>query len=163
MTEDNNSGLTWEHRLALWLPRPLLFGAFLIAACLSAAYLGFQLFFGFRAEGPAFGSVLFLVMLLMAPAYFFGPFDRQHPMRTATGTVSLLNMNIQPRRQPAIYVTVKNANVRAGPSTGAARITTLRKGTRVTVLGTAASGDWFRIARGGKALGYVYAPLIAPR
>ncbi len=35
--------------------------------------------------------------------------------------------------------------------------------TGVTVLGTAADGDWFRIARGGKALGYVYAPLIAPR
>ncbi len=65
--------------------------------------------------------------------------------------------------RPAIYVTVKNANVRVGPSTGAARITTLRKGTRVTVLGTAADGGWFRIARGGKALGYVYAPLIAPR
>ncbi len=56
------------------------------------------------------------------------------PMRTAAGTVSLPITKIQPRRQPAIYVTVKNANVRAGPSTGAARITTLRKGTRVTVL-----------------------------
>ncbi len=32
-----------------------------------------------------------------------------------------------------------------------------------TVLGTAEDGDWFRIARSGKALGYVYAPLIAPR
>ncbi len=85
------------------------------------------------------------------------------PMRTAAGTASLANTKIQPRRQPAIYVTMKNANVRARPSTGAARITTLRKGTRVTVLGTAADGDWFRIARGGKALGYVYAPLIAPR
>lgn len=58
---------------------------------------------------------------------------------------------------------MKNANVRAGPSTGAARIATLRKGTRVKVLGTAADGDWVRIARGGQALGYVYAPLIAPR
>ncbi len=27
------------------------------------------------------------------------------------------------------------------------------------MLGTAADGDWFHIARGGKALGYVYAPL----
>ncbi len=85
------------------------------------------------------------------------------PMRTATGTVALPKTKIQPRRQPAIYVTVKNANVRAGPSTSTTRITTLRKGTRVTVLSTAADGDWFRIARGGKALGYVYAPLIAPR
>ncbi len=82
---------------------------------------------------------------------------------TAAGTASLPKTKIQPRRQPAIYVTVKNANVSAGPSTSTARNTTLRKGTRVTVLGTAADGDWFRIARGGKALGYVYAPLIAPR
>ncbi len=85
------------------------------------------------------------------------------PMRTAAGTASLAKTKIQPPPQPAIYVTVKNANVRAGPSTGAARITTLRKGTRVTVLGEATDGDWFRIARDGKALGYVYAPLIAPR
>ncbi len=84
-------------------------------------------------------------------------------MRTAAGTASLPKKKIQPLPQPATYVTVKNANVRAGPSTGTTRIATLRKGTRVTVLGTAADGDWFRIARGGKALGYVYAPLIAPR
>ena len=83
-------------------------------------------------------------------------------MRTV-GTVALPKTKIEPRRQPTIYVTVKNANVRAGPSTGAARIVTLPKGTSVTVLGTAADGDWFRIARDGKAMGYVYAPLIARR
>jgi uncharacterized protein YraI len=49
------------------------------------------------------------------------------------------------------------------PSTGAARITTLPKGTSVTVPGKAEGGNWFRIARDGKAMGYVYAPLIAPR
>ncbi len=85
------------------------------------------------------------------------------PMRTAAGTASLPKPKIQSRRQPAIYVTVKNANVRAGPSTGAARIATLPKGTSVTVLGKAEGGDWFRIARGGKALGYVYGPLIRPQ
>ncbi len=47
VTEEGDTGLTWEHRLALWLPRPLFFGAFLIAACISAAYLGFQWFFGY--------------------------------------------------------------------------------------------------------------------
>ncbi len=85
------------------------------------------------------------------------------PMRTAAGTASLAKTMIQPRRQSAIYVTVKNANVRVGPSTGAARIATLPMGTSVTVLGKAEGGDWFRIARDGKAMGYVYAPLIAPR
>jgi len=78
VTEAGNTGLIWEHRLALWLPRPLLFGAFLIAVCLGAAYLSFQWFFGLRVEPGAFGIGLFLVFGLMVPAYFFGPFDRQH-------------------------------------------------------------------------------------
>ena len=42
-------------------------------------------------------------------------------------------------------------------------ITTLPMGTRVTVLERADGGDWYRVARGGAALGYVYAPLIRPR
>ncbi len=77
VTEEGNTGLAWEHRLALWLPRPLLFGAFLIAVCLGAAYLSFQWFFGLRVEQAAFGTVLFIAFSLMVPAYFFGPFDRQ--------------------------------------------------------------------------------------
>ncbi len=61
-------------------------------------------------------------------------------------------------------MTVKNANVRNGPSTSTARITTLPMGTRVTVLERAEGGDWYRgVARGGAALGYVYAPLIRPQ
>ncbi len=85
------------------------------------------------------------------------------PMRTAAGTAASPKTTIEPRRQPAIYVTVKNANVRAGPSTNATRITTLPMGTRVTVLERAAGGDWYHVARGGAALGYVYAPLIRPQ
>ncbi len=85
------------------------------------------------------------------------------PMRTAAGAVSLPKTNIQKRRQPAIYVTVKNANVRAGPSTSTTRITTLPMGTRVTVLEKAEGSDWYRVARGGAALGYVYGPLIRPQ
>ena len=69
-------GQTWEHRLALRLPRPLLFGTLLIAVCLSAAYVSFQWFFGFRVESSAFGMEVFLVTALIAPAYFFGPYDR---------------------------------------------------------------------------------------
>ncbi len=77
VTEEGNTGLTWEHRLALRLPRPLLFGAFLIAVCFSAAYLSFQWFFDLGVDRGAFGIGLFLVFALMLPAYFFGPFDRQ--------------------------------------------------------------------------------------
>jgi hypothetical protein len=68
-------GQTWEHRLALRLPRPLFFGAFLIAMFLSAAYLSFQWFFGFGIESSAFGTEVFLVAVLIAPAYFFGPYN----------------------------------------------------------------------------------------
>ena len=78
MTEEGITGLPWEHRLALRLPRPLLFGAFLIAVCLGAAYLSFQWLFEFHVERGAFGIGLFLVLVLITPAYFFGPFDRQH-------------------------------------------------------------------------------------
>ena len=78
MTEEGITGLPWEHRLVLRLPRPLLFGAFLIAVCLGAAYLSFQWFLDLHVERGAFGIGLFLVFFLMVPAYFFGPFDRQH-------------------------------------------------------------------------------------
>ena len=78
MTDEGKTGLAWEHRLALWLPRPLFFGAFLIAVCLGAAYLSFQWFFELHVERGAFGIGLFFVLVLITPAYFFGPFDRQH-------------------------------------------------------------------------------------
>ncbi len=77
VTDEGNTGLTWEHRLALWLPRPLIFGACLIAVCLGAAYLSFQWFFDLRVDRVAFGIGLFLVFVLIVPAFFFGPFDRQ--------------------------------------------------------------------------------------
>jgi hypothetical protein len=75
--EEGNRGLIWEHRLALWLPRPLLFGAFIIAVCLGTAYASFQWFFGLGIEDSAIGIGLFIVFALIVPAYFFGPFDRQ--------------------------------------------------------------------------------------
>ena len=73
MTEEGNTRLTWENRLALRLPHPLLFGAFLIAVCISAAYLSFQWFFDLRVERAAFGIVLFIAFSLMAPRYFLAP------------------------------------------------------------------------------------------
>ena len=59
-----------------------------------------------------------------------------------------------------IYETLKNANVRAEPSTGAMRTMTLRKGTRVQVLEVVRGGDWYRIGRNGKSFGFVYGPLL---
>jgi hypothetical protein len=76
VTEEGNTGLTWENRLALSLPRPLLFGALLLAVCISAAYIGFQWFFDLRVEPGAFGIVLFITWTLIAPRYLLAPLDR---------------------------------------------------------------------------------------
>ena len=70
MTEEGNTGLIWEYRLGLWLPRPLLFGAFLFAAFLIAAYLSFQWFFDLHVERVAIGMGLMIAWLLTAPRYF---------------------------------------------------------------------------------------------
>lgn len=77
VTAEGNTGLTWEHRLALWLPRPLIFGAFLIAVCFSVAYLSFQWFFDLRVDRATFGIVLFITWVLIAPRYLLAPHDRQ--------------------------------------------------------------------------------------
>ncbi len=76
MTEEGNTGLTWEHRLALWLPRPLLLGAFLVAMCISAAYLSLQWFLDLRVEQSAFGLVVLIAVCLMAPRYILAPSRR---------------------------------------------------------------------------------------
>ncbi len=67
MTEEGNTGLIWEHRLALWLPRSPFKGAFLIVVCFSAAYLSFQWFFDFPIDRVAFGVGLFITWSLMLP------------------------------------------------------------------------------------------------
>ena len=77
MTEEGNTGLIWEHRLALRLPGPLLMGAFLIAVSLSTAYLSFQWFFDLRIEDSPFAKVLYITCALMAPRYLLASIDRQ--------------------------------------------------------------------------------------
>ena len=69
MTEEGSTGLTWERRLALWLPRPILFGAFLIAACLIAAYLIFQWVFDLRVDRLAILMMLMIAFILMVVRY----------------------------------------------------------------------------------------------
>ena len=69
MTEEGNTGLTWERRLALWLPRPLLFGAFLIVVCLNAAYLSFQWVFDLRFDRIAILLTLLIAFILMVVRY----------------------------------------------------------------------------------------------
>ena len=59
------------------------------------------------------------------------------------------------------YVAVRNANVRAAPTTDSERLTTLGKGTNVTITGKVKGIDWYRIEREGGGEGYVFASLVA--
>jgi hypothetical protein len=65
-TEEGNMGLIWERRLALWLPRPLFFGAFLVATCLSVAYLIFQWYFALPFDYGAILLTLYIAFVLMS-------------------------------------------------------------------------------------------------
>ena len=66
-------------------------------------------------------------------------------------------------RRSATYVTVKNANVRAAPTTDGAWLMTLAKGTEVELLDRVAGDTWVRVAQRGRPIGFIYAPLLAPR
>ena len=70
MTEISNTGLIWEYRLALLLPRPLFFGAFIFIVCFSTAYIGFQWLFGFRIDPLAIGYGLMIANGLIVPRHF---------------------------------------------------------------------------------------------
>ncbi len=60
----------------------------------------------------------------------------------------------------AVYVALKNANVRSGAAVSSTRVATLQAGSEVYVAGRTAAGDWLAVERDGKRLGYVYAPLL---
>lgn len=53
------------------------------------------------------------------------------------------------------------ANVRAGPSTEAEKVETLPAGSGVAVTGRVRGTDWYRVARGGRDIGFVFGPLLA--
>ena len=69
MAEESNKGLTWENRLALWLPGPPLLGAFLITLFLIAVYLGFLWSFGYAVYRITILVILMTAYLVMAPRY----------------------------------------------------------------------------------------------
>ena len=60
------------------------------------------------------------------------------------------------------YLAVRAANVRDRPFRGANRVAQLEKGDAVWVIGVADTrgGKWYRIARDGLELGFVYSPLL---
>lgn len=55
----------------------------------------------------------------------------------------------------------KNANVRAEPSTNSDKVALLSQGSAVEVTGKVVDRNWLRVAREGRTLGYVFAPLLA--
>jgi len=69
MAEATTTGLTWENRLALWLPGSALFGAFLITAVLIIAYLVFQSIFALPTYRLAILVILFIAYVLMSPRF----------------------------------------------------------------------------------------------
>lgn len=70
MTEKSNTGLIWEYRLALLLPRPLFAGAFFFIVCFSAAYISFQWLFDFRIDSLAIGYLFMITNGLIVPRFF---------------------------------------------------------------------------------------------
>ena len=60
------------------------------------------------------------------------------------------------------YKAVRNANIRSGPATGVRIVGGLAAGETITAIGKVERTDWIMVGIDGRAIGYVYAPLIAP-
>jgi formylglycine-generating enzyme required for sulfatase activity len=60
----------------------------------------------------------------------------------------------------AIYVALRNANVRSAPDVGSTKVETLAKGSNIYVPGKVASKNWLAVSRDGRRLGYVYGKLL---
>ena len=58
------------------------------------------------------------------------------------------------------YVALKNANVRAGPSTDTQKLATLPAGSTVTVTGRVRGAEWVRVALPDGGVGYVWDQLL---
>ena len=60
------------------------------------------------------------------------------------------------------YLVLKPVNVRAGPTTSAKRLGRLKKGDKVQAVGQAGDAAWLAVAKDGKDLGFMYAPVLLP-
>ncbi len=56
-----------------------------------------------------------------------------------------------------------NANVRLGPNTDSPVLNTITEGTVLEAAGRVRGQDWYLMARGGAAIGYMYGPLLEQR
>ena len=95
----------------------------------------------------------------------FAEYLKQFPDGTFAGLAKrrLAALTLAPvRLEPVerMFVTVRNANVRAAPRVASAKLATLASGTEVFVPGRTADGKWLRVERDGTSLGFIYAPLL---
>jgi len=63
---------------------------------------------------------------------------------------------------PKTLLTIKDANVRAGPATKEKRLTVVHEGVRVEAVGRVKGTEWFGIRQGGEDLGFVYQSVVVP-
>ena len=136
MAEEGKTGLTWEHRLGLWLPRPLLLGAFLAATCISATYLSFQWLLDLRVHPSAFGIVWFIALSLTGTRYFLAPsasFAAVPPSESHETEVQALHVSI--------------AKIRHSRFAGAAGVLMFAGFWELTlvVAGSDRVGSWYRL------------------
>jgi uncharacterized protein YgiM (DUF1202 family) len=84
---------------------------------------------------------------------------KQQPKISAV--VSKPNFRITTTDEP--MTAARNANVRDQPSTDGVKVAYLQKGDAVNVVGRIRGRNWVVVARDGKRLGFVFAPLLAER
>lgn len=60
------------------------------------------------------------------------------------------------------YGAVSSAKVRSAPSTSSDVVAGLKSGEVVHVVGKVKTANWYQVARNGRSIGYVYAPLLEP-
>jgi hypothetical protein len=94
--------------------------------------------------------IVIVVILLTGMAFVSGPVHAQQ--RT------LLGVPIKPIS--GTYLVVKDANVRAKPETKGKRLTSIKNGERVTVVGK--SGNWLATTKDGKDFGFIFASVLLP-
>ncbi|MBT4490960.1 MAG: SH3 domain-containing protein, partial [Rhodospirillaceae bacterium] len=80
---------------------------------------------------------------------------------TPAKTAALTPPSMQVEEVDASYVALKTANVRAEPSTAAAKVGRIARDHGVIVTAQTKGGKWLRIKRQGGGVGYIYATLLA--
>jgi hypothetical protein len=66
------------------------------------------------------------------------------------------------RRMDETYVATASVKLRAAPTTGSARVGSLRSGERFRALANVAGTDWILVGQGGVGVGYVHGAYAQP-